>query len=126
MKELQKTQIPRYVAISAALLVALAFVLGGAVTGLGAAVGGIVAVLDAFAMLWLAQKMLAGAPAMRSFAAVLLGAKLIVVLAICWALLARWGVDPIGFAVGLSAIVVGVLYAGLEYAQGEMQTTGEG
>lgn len=126
MTELRKTQVPRYVTMSALALTALAFVLGGVTVGVGAVVGGTVAVLDAFAMVWLAERMLEGAAAMRGFAAVLLGVKLVAVLAICWALMARWGVDPIGFAVGLSAIVVGVLYAGIVYASSEMQTAGEG
>ena len=50
-------------------------------------------------------------------AAALLGAKLGVLLAVCWALLARWGVNPIGFSVGLGALVLGML-VGLGAAMG--------
>jgi hypothetical protein len=47
-------------------------------------------------------------------------------------LLARWGVDPIGFSVGLGALVLGMLYSGAELSVREAQaareaaTVGEG
>jgi predicted Kef-type K+ transport protein len=68
----------------------------------------------------------------RGFAAGLLGAKLVVLLAVCWALLARWGVDPLGFSVGLGALVLGMLYSGADLsirearAAGKPQAAGEG
>jgi predicted Kef-type K+ transport protein len=61
----------------------------------------------------------------RGFAAGLLGAKLVVLLAVCWALLARWGVDPLGFSVGLGALVLGMLYSGAELSVREAQAVGE-
>ncbi|HSN82189.1 MAG TPA: hypothetical protein VLS88_06395 [Polyangiales bacterium] len=127
-----KTLTLRSVAVAALVLSALAFVLGGPRIGTGAAVGGIVAVLDAWAITWLARRIVRGAGVLdRGFAAVLLGAKLALLLSVCWALLARWGVDPLGFSVGLGALVLGMLYAGSElavlqtHAQREAQT-GEG
>ena len=127
-----KTRTPRYVAVAALVLVALAFVLGGARVGMGAAAGGVVAALDAWTITWLASRIVGGAGFVgRGFAAALLGAKLAVLLAVCWALLARWGVDPLGFSVGLGALVLGMLYAGAEFSVREAQAareaqTGEG
>lgn len=127
-----KTRTPRYVAVAALALGALALVLGGPTVGIGAAVGGVVAALDAWAITWLASRIVAGAGFVgRGFAAALLGAKLVILLAVCWALLARWGVDPLGFSVGLGALVLGMLYAGAELAVQEAQSarearTGEG
>ena len=89
-----KTQTPRYVAVAALVLVGLAFVLGGPVVGTGALVGGVVATLDAWAITWLAKRIVTGAGFISSgVAAGLLGVKLVTLLAVCWALLARWGVD---------------------------------
>jgi len=128
-----KAQTPRHVAVAALALAGLGFVLGGVRVGVGAAVGGVVATLDAWAITWLASRIVGGAGFIgRGFAAALLGAKLVVLLAVCWALLARWGVDPLGFSVGLGALVLGLLYSGADLAMREAQaarqaqTAGEG
>jgi len=128
-----RTQTPRNVAIAALLLSGLALVLGGVSVGMGAVVGGVVAVLDAWAITWLASRIVGGAGFIsRGFAAGLLGAKLVVLLAVCWALLARWGVEPLGFSVGLGALVLGMLYSGVELSVLEARvarrapTAGEG
>jgi len=106
------------------MLTGLAFVLGGASIGIGAAIGGVVAALDAWAITWLASRIVSGAGVIdRGFAAALLGAKLVVLLAVCWALLARWGVDPLGFSVGLGALVLGMLYSGAELSIREARAT---
>jgi hypothetical protein len=93
----------------------------------------VVATLDAWAITWLASRIVGGAGFIgRGFAAALLGAKLVVLLTVCWALLARWGVDPLGFCVGLGALVLGLLYSGADLAMREAQaarqaqTAGEG
>ena len=117
-----KTQTPRHVAVAALMLTGLAFVLGGASVGVGAMVGGVVGILDAWAITWLASRIVSAAGFIgRGFAAGLLGAKLVVLLAVCWALLARWGVDPLGFSVGLGALVLGMLYSGAELSVREAQ-----
>ena len=117
-----KTQTPRYVAISAVVLVGLAVVLGGTVVGTGALIGGVVATLDAWAITWLAKRIVTGAGFIGSgLAAGLLGVKLVTLLAVCWALLARWGADPLGFSIGLGALVIGMLFAGIDLSIREAQ-----
>jgi hypothetical protein len=117
-----KTQTPRYVAVAAIVLVALAFVLGGPVVGIGALIGGVVATLDAWAITWLAKRIVTGAGFIGSgMAAGLLGVKLVLLLAVCWALLSRWGADPLGFSVGLGALVIGMLFAGVDLSIREAQ-----
>lgn len=124
MIEQLRTQTPRNVAVAALVLSSLAFVLGGASIGTGATVGGVVSVLDAWAITWLASRIVLGAGVVGpGFAAGLLGAKLVVLLTVSWALLARWGVDPLGFSVGLGALVLGMLYSGVELAVQEGQVT---
>ena len=119
-----KTQTPRYVAVAAIVLVGLGFVLGGPIVGVGALVGGIVATLDAWAITWLAKRIVTGAGFIGSgVAAGLLGVKLVTLLAVCWALLARWGADPLGFSIGLGALVVGMLFAGADLSIREAQAT---
>jgi hypothetical protein len=121
-----KTQTPRYVTVAALVLTGVAFVLGGVSIGTGAAIGGIVAGLDAWAITWLASRIVNGAGFIgRGLAAGLLGAKLVLLLAVCWALLARWGVDPLGFSVGLGALVLGMLYSGAELSVREAQAARE-
>jgi hypothetical protein len=117
-----KTQVPRYVAGSAVVLVVLAVVLGGPTVGTGAAVGAVLAFLDAWAITWLAKRIVTGAGFIGSgLAAGLLAVKLVALLAVCWALLSRWGADPLGFSIGLGALVVGMLLAGLDLSIREAQ-----
>lgn len=128
-----KTHAPRYVAVAAVALVALGFLLGGTAVGTGAIVGGVIAVLDAWALTWLAVRVVSGAGFMgKGFAAALLGVKLVLLLGICWAVLARFDVNAVGFSLGLGALVLGMLYGGAELsmkearAASEAQTVGEG
>jgi hypothetical protein len=117
-----QTQTPRYVAVAAIVLVGLAFALAGPVVGIGAVVGGVVATLDAWAITWLAKRIVTGAGFIgRGMAAGLLGVKLVLLLAVCWGLLARWGADPLGFSVGLGALVIGMLVAGVDLSIREAQ-----
>lgn len=117
-----KTQTPRHVAAAGLMLVGLAFVLGGSTVGAGAIVGAVVATLDALAITWLASRIVDGAGFVgRGLASALLGAKLVVLLGVCWALLARWGVDPLGFSIGLGALVLGMLYTGFALSVQEAQ-----
>ena len=117
-----KTHTPRYVAIAAAALIAFGFLLGGTTVGIGAMVGGVVAVLDAWALTWLAVRIVSGAGFMgRGFAALLLGVKLVLLLGICWALLASFDIDPVGFSLGIGALVLGMLYGGAELSLKEAQ-----
>ena len=119
-----KTQTPRYVAVAALVLVGLTFVLAGPRVGVGALVGGVVATVDAWAITWLAKRIVSGAGFIGSgMAAGLLGVKLVLLLAVCWALLARWGADPLGFSVGLGALVIGMLVAGVDLSIREAQAT---
>ena len=122
-----KTNTPRYVAVSAALLTAIGFGIGGTEVGIGAAVGGLVAVVDAWAIIWLVTQIISGSSAVgRGIAVALLASKLMILLAVCWVLLARLAVHPAGFALGLGALVVGMLYAGARLSMTDAQTTREG
>lgn len=121
-----KTQTPRYVAVAAVALVSLGFLLGGTEVGVGAIAGGVIAVLDAWALTWLAVRVVTGAGFMGTgFAAALLGVKLFLLLGVCWAVLARFHVDAVGFSLGLGALVLGMLYGGAELALREANAARE-
>lgn len=107
-------QVLKFVAVAAVALTLVAGAIGGVEVGVGAAVGGAVAWLDALVLLKLAMRITSGRVGSQRLAAVLLGVKLAVLGAVCWGLLARWGVNPIGFGVGFSAMVLGVLYGAVE------------
>lgn len=122
-----KTHIPRYVAITGVALVALAFAIGGVSVGVGAAIGAIVSLADAWAVTWLVGRMVSGGGMMgRGLAATMLGAKLFILLGLCWALLARWSVNPVGFCVGLGALVVGTLLGASELSPRQARSAEKG
>ncbi|MEM7433840.1 MAG: hypothetical protein AAF436_01720, partial [Myxococcota bacterium] len=99
MNEKVAKQVTKFVAVAAVVLTLLAGVIGGLSVGIGAAVGGVVAWLDVVVLLKLAARITGGRVGSQRLAAVLLGVKLAVLGAVCWGLLARWGVNPLGFGV---------------------------
>lgn len=120
MIDLQKIGITRAVAVAACALVLCAGVFGGLEMSLSAIAGGALATADAFALVWLASRTVSGGIRSRGFAAALLGAKLVLVGALAWALIARFNLSPLGFGVGFSALVLGNLYAAVEHASNEL------
>lgn len=102
-------RITLYVVGSSVLLTALAFVVGGVTMGVGAVVGGTLAVLNWLAMRWVGQRLLVASDKGRIVWGTLLGLKMALLLAITWMILSTGLVDPIGFTVGLSALMLGAL-----------------
>lgn len=105
-------RITLYVAIAGALLALAAFLLGGMVTGVGALVGGAVAVVNFIALRWLVGRLVSQSaephPASKGGMMMLLVVKLGVIGAICWFLIVEVGVDAVGFAIGLGALLLGI------------------
>jgi hypothetical protein len=102
-------RISLYVAVAGAILALGAFLVGGPVTGLGAAAGGAVAVLNFVALRFLLGRFVAAPDARKGGVMALLVMKLGVVGAICWFLIVGLGVDAVGFAVGLGALLLGIM-----------------
>lgn len=103
-----------HIAAFAVLLAAGAFLLGGARVGLGALVGGAVAVVNWAAWWWLARRIVSATPRQRAATSVLMAFKLGALGVLCWALVVHWGVNPLGFLVGVSAFVLGILAGSLQ------------
>lgn len=101
-------RIPLYVSAFAAILVAVGF--GVSVeTGIGAVAGAAVAIGNAFALRWLVGAMLKADPERRAGMSLTLMAKTTVVLALSAGLLFYGHIDPIGFAIGIGALVLGLV-----------------
>ncbi len=97
-----------------AAIAALCFAIGGIDTGLGAAAGALVAVVNLIALRVLVGRLLMGQRqkrATRAVASALLASKLAVLGLVVWVLLVEVGVDAVGFALGLGALVVGATAA---------------
>lgn len=98
-----------YVLGASAILTLLAFGLGGMDTGVGAAVGAAFGCLNWVGMRWLAQRLLNANDKGRAVWGGLLILKMALTLGAVWAVLATGVVQPIGFAIGLSGLVLGLL-----------------
>ncbi|MEM9192071.1 MAG: ATP synthase subunit I [Myxococcota bacterium] len=120
-------KIAMYIAACGAIISGAVFLVFGAEAGVGAMVGAAVATLNALAMRWMIRKVLGGSSAARTTVMILLGFKMAILGAICYALIAIVKIDAIGFAIGLSALVFGILLGG-RAAQDELseETAEEG
>ena len=103
-----RTMTAYIVGASVALTVA-AIVLGGVGTGIGAAAGGALAVGNWLVMRWVGERLMVANDKGRLVWGTLLGLKMFVLMGICWLVLSFGGVDPIGFTIGLSGLVIGAL-----------------
>jgi hypothetical protein len=102
-----------FVVGASVLLVVIAFALGGWWMGLGAAVGGALAVANFLAMRWVAHRLMIANDQGKMVWGTFLGLKMVALLAITWAILSTGMVDPTGFTIGLSGLVLGALAGAL-------------
>lgn len=116
--ELRRTlrRITAYVVGSSVLLAAAAFLLGGTTMGLGAIVGAGLGMANWLAMRWVGGKLLVANDRGRLVWGGLLGFKMLAMLVIAWGVLASGVVDPAGFTLGLSGLVLGILAGGFHTA----------
>jgi hypothetical protein len=90
-------------------LTAVATAIGGLSMGIAAELGGALAVANWIAMRWVAHRILVANDKGRLVYATLLALKMGALLAITWVILSTGWVDPTGFTIGLSGLVLGVL-----------------
>lgn len=98
-----------FIAAASAVLTGLTFLLAGPWMGFGALVGGVVAVGNWYGMRWLGERLLRASDRGRMVWGTLLAVKMGAVLLVVWAILATGWVDPMGFAIGMSGFVLGIL-----------------
>jgi hypothetical protein len=109
MKSSVPSRISRYTAIFAVLLTGAAFLVGGPAVGLGAALGGLIAVLNWAFVRWAGERVARSrtrSPGLLSF---LLTLKLALLGLVLFVLIAGLGVHPGGLALGLGSLVLGIL-----------------
>lgn len=94
-----------------------AFAIGGTHTGVGALCGAIIATLNWLAMRWIMQRLVHGTNKSRANVAIFMPLKFAALFAVCWFLLTRGRIDPIGFAIGLSALLLGVFAGAFRFGE---------
>lgn len=102
-------RITLYVVGASVVMTALSFALGGATMGVGAAVGGALAVGNWMLMRWVGRRLMVANDKGRMVWGGLLAFKMVLLMAVAWGILATGWVDPMGFTVGLSGLVLGIL-----------------
>lgn len=105
-----------YVLGASALLTVVTFVALGLTSGFGAAVGGVLGSANWMAMRWVGKKLVVANDRGRLVWGGLLAVKMLAMLVVAWAVLATGVVDPIGFTIGLSGLVLGILAGGFHTA----------
>jgi len=102
-------RITLYIVGASVVLTAATLVFGGATMGLGAAVGGLVAVANWLVMPWVGERLVRANDKGRIVWGLLLLVKMAALLGIVALILSTGVVDPMGFTVGLSGLVLGAL-----------------
>ncbi len=102
-------RITGYVVGASALLALVALMLGGLDMAIAAVVGGAFSVANWSAMRWVANRILVANDKGRAVWGTLLALKMGISLFVVWAILSTGVIDPIGFVIGLSGLVLGIL-----------------
>jgi hypothetical protein len=118
-------RITAYVIGASALLVLAALFLGGVTMAFGATVGGVYAIVNWLAMRWLGNRLMVANDRGRMLWGSLLGAKMLIAMLVVWAILSTGAVDPIGFIIGLSGLVLGIVSGTFHTALGSGHSTRE-
>jgi hypothetical protein len=109
MRDRTTHRITFLIAASGVILAVVTTVLAGFAAGLGAVVGATVAVANWLVLRWVVRRVVRASNGQRAGLMILLVGKMGALVALCWILIARAGVDPIGFVVGSSALFVGIV-----------------
>jgi hypothetical protein len=109
MKTAVSSRISRCTAIFAVILTGLAFLFGGLEVGVGAAIGGLVAILNWAFVRWVGERVVRGRVRNPGLLSLLLALKLGLLGAVLFVLIAVLGVHPGGLALGLGSLVLGIL-----------------
>ena len=100
----------------AVLAAGVAWLLGSTALGIGAASGGALGVANFYLVAWLVRRMIRPATGWKGIYGVMLAGKFFLLLVILWLAINVLGLDPVGFVLGYSAMVVALLIGGFAYA----------
>ena len=119
-------RITLWVVASSVALTVLTFVAFGADRGFGAAIGGLVAVINWLGMRWVGGRLLKASDKGKAIWGTLLAVKMGAILGVVWAILSTGHVDAMGFAIGMSGLVLGILAGAFHLAAaGDLPTAEE-
>jgi hypothetical protein len=93
----------------------VALLTAGAWVGFSTAVGAVIALGNFHIYRWVVSRITGGNLRKQSALSLLLAAKMIALMGLIYLLVARHWVDPLGFLVGLSALVLGLLAGSILY-----------
>ena len=85
------------------------------ISGLSSAVGAVIALANWFVFAWVVSRVTGGRTRNKLGLGMTLGVKMFALMVLVSVLIGRGLVEPIGFAVGLSAIVVGLCIGSLHH-----------
>lgn len=97
------------------LLAAVTYGVAGIYSGGSAAVGAIIAVANFYLFGWIADQVVKGSVRKRTGLMFLLVVKMGALMALIYFLISRHWIEPIGFMVGISALVIGVIVGSIHY-----------
>jgi hypothetical protein len=107
------------VAATGVALSAIAFLVAGPAFGLGTAVGAIVALANWSVIQWIVGRVTGGTTRSQAGFMLLLVAKMGALMALVYVVLSRGWIQPIAFAVGMSALFGGLIAGSVLYLGGE-------
>lgn len=107
------------IALVGLILSVAVYLLGGAFSGVSAAVGAVIALGNWFVFAWVVSRVTSRRARSKLGLGITLGVKMAALMALVSLLIGRNLVEPVGFAVGLSAIVVGLCIGSLHYLSNE-------
>lgn len=101
------------VPLFAGAVTVVAFALWGTERGVAALAGGVLAVANWFALRWIVSRIARGEATQRLMVGFLLIAKLGLLMALVFMLVARFKLDPLGVLLGLGTLFVAPVLSGL-------------
>ena len=102
-------RITHVVAVAGVAMVIVAYLMWGTDAALGAFGGALVALANWGVIRWVSTRVTDQHVTGRGRLFGLLAVKTAALMGVCWLLLARVGLDPKGFMVGISALVLGII-----------------
>jgi peptidoglycan biosynthesis protein MviN/MurJ (putative lipid II flippase) len=110
------SRIPNRVTIAiaaiGALIAGIAFLVVGGQIAVATLIGALVAVVNWLALRWLLRRVQSGETRGKAGVMVLLALKMGALMAICYVLVVRFDVHPLGFVIGLAALPAGIVVGG--------------
>jgi hypothetical protein len=125
MNRLGADRIPIFIVASGALASAVTFGIAGGWVAFSAVAGVILALGNYYVYRWIANRVTSGSIRKQAALSLLMVVKVLVLFGLISILVIfRW-VDPIGFMVGLSALVIGLLSGSVRYFLNGQSTQSE-